>query len=339
MIELEYIKKGKHNENALSFAFFKMRNPYRDFEKYVTHLKNFFKLIERRQYMKNWTIYMFIDNSVIDNGYVKSLINSNNENLSIIKYKCKEFMLDDTYHDGTFGTVVRFMPLFDYDFFGKHKFIMSSDIDVAISHFSERDLIKMKKNNANILWTSYIYYNKPWSIGKRTMTAGGLISMDIKFPKELLDNYLHDLSIGKYDKIIEKFITNKSVEVVRFQYGTDEHFLNTVFINYIMNNKITFIAKKYVTIEALYKSVYYKYDGKIKELAKKLLDHYTKIYYLDDNEKKNNVNMEIEKIDHEFYNIIVNDVKYKKYKSYLERYMFYKKKTQEPCIYVVKKFN
>jgi len=331
-IKLEYIKKGVINENAITMCYFTMKNPYKKLELYSAYLDRQLCMISK-SFLSDWTIYLFIDDSVINETIIKKLITDNNKNLTIIKYECKEFKVDNKYHDGTFGSIVRFMPFFNDGFFSKHKYIFSTDVDTKQLLISERDINKMEKHDIQMLWGSYIYYNKPWA-KKVNILAGCLLLKNINFPKSMIIKYLEKINEGKYNILKDDIKLEKYKNINKFYYGTDEYFLNHFVYKYIKKHNIKYATKTYISIDQLYKSIYYKFGGKIKELADKLIKYYEKIF---EEHKDDDYTVVRPSYENEIINIINTDNQYIKYRKYVKKYIFYQNKTDREHIYLIKK--
>jgi hypothetical protein len=332
-IELEYLKKGDINENAITMCYFTMKFPYKKIELYSEYLDRQLCMISD-SFLSDWTIYLFIDDAVIDEKIIKQLIISkDNKNLSIIRYNCKEFKIDEKYHDGPFGSIIRFMPFFNNGFFAKHKYIFSTDIDTKQLLISKRDINKMEKYDIKMMWGSYIYYNKPWTT-KVNILAGCLLIKDINFPNSMLINFLEKINEGKYNILKDDIKLDKYKNMSKFYYGTDEFFLNHFVYKYIKKHNINYATKIYISIYQIYKSVYYKYEGKIKELADKLIKYYEKNF---EEHKDDDYVVIRSSYENEFINIINADDQYKNYRKYIKKYNFYKDKTDREHIYLIKK--
>ena len=61
----------------------------------------------------NLEIRMFIDNSIYEDSDIMKYLNKFN-NITLILYKCNNFIINNNYHVGLFDTLVRFFPLFNF---------------------------------------------------------------------------------------------------------------------------------------------------------------------------------------------------------------------------------
>ena len=133
---------------------------------------------------------------------------------------------------GTFGTLVRFLPLFeDLDT------VWSSDIDIPDSYL---DAKLLHTTSDFVINTVACYDLKVW--GRKYTILGGRFISKMKFPKALLTRFLTKLSSGNLSSKIEEINTaNKRKKESRIPYGIDELFLNTVIYNYLQthSNNIT----------------------------------------------------------------------------------------------------
>lgn len=335
MIKLEYIKKGNINKNAISCSLFKMKESYRDFSFYMRKLHIFLQN-KNNGFMKDWTIYLFIDDSVISDKYFEEIkkLSNKDKNLTIIKYECEKFKIDNIYHDGTFGSIVRYMPFFINSFFSDHEYLNCSDIDIPNNYFSENDIDKLKRKKYDILLVSYLYYTKKWALEKNPIT-GNFIFRNLRLPKEIFDDFLDNLWNGKYDKIIKTFESTKSVNVKKFQYGTDEYFINFFVYKHIIENRINHLIKIPVTLDSMYKSIFYKYD-EIKSITKQLVEYYEKQYNNVFNEKNANTPKNITDLEEKLFDIIKSNKKYNEYEKYVNKYKKFRNKTKRWIVYLIK---
>jgi len=182
-------------------------------------------------------------------------------------------------HIGTFGTLIRFLPLFeDLDT------VWISDIDVF-----ELD---MPKFSTPIFYNEMVCYERKVYGRKHTIVADKVIS-HCKFPISMLTRFINKLTVE--DVEIDKLnLANKYKPKSKVPYGVDELFLNTSVYDYLKRHKMSITtSKSYLLNSGFYKKAeftesemsfadrYYEYPvasyfGKLKDLYKK------KIYLLVD---------------------------------------------------------
>jgi hypothetical protein len=258
-IELKTIKPLKHSnyDIIISTSLFKMKESYRKFPEYITGFLNWFPKIPRATFVR-----MYIDSSVLGDNDFQKIIDLKATNLEIIQFYCPDFFIEEKnkskdskilkslsksksiilktqdtifpkgYHDGTFGSIIRMIPLFEKPM--GVKYIWVSDTDMPTKVFNYRFIKLMQEKNAKVFYYSKSCYDKPWSEGIHyPVLAGRLImSSKIEFNKGNLTRFLNDILKGKYQDVFDDVKkhyegTFRSFENTKyFPYGFDELFTN-----------------------------------------------------------------------------------------------------------------
>jgi hypothetical protein len=257
-IELKTIKSLSTNikyDILLSCSLFMMKEAYRKFPEYVMSFMNWFPRIPR-----NTCVRMYIDDSVLENKEFQKILDMKSPNLEIVQYYCKEFFDEDSmvikskmkiasksksvisrpidtvfpkgYHDGTFGSIIRLLPLFEKP--ANVKYIWITDTDMPIKVFNYKFIKAMQENNAKVFYYSKSCYDKPWSEGINYPIGAGRIIMSSKVDlnKGNFTRFLNDVAKGKYQTIfdsIKKYYegTFRDFNNIKlFPYGFDELFTN-----------------------------------------------------------------------------------------------------------------
>jgi hypothetical protein len=233
-IELRVLKQGLETPNVISASFFTMKDAYRKFEQYTANLKNFCRLSA----IPGFCTRIYTD----DSGHDVALeVASKYPHVSVIHFNCSEFR-EELGHVGTFGTVVRFLPLFEADL----DLVWVSDIDVPADYLNPQKIKNAEKAEAQVSFQTFpCYENKPYG-RKYTILAGTFISK-LKFPKQLLTRFLNKLVDGKLNDVVERlneanYIKNKPSS--KFPYGTDEIFMNTVIYDSLVRHNIRCLIPK-----------------------------------------------------------------------------------------------
>jgi hypothetical protein len=330
LFDIDYTKK----KNIISVSLFKMyTGGYKNFNKYIIGLFNLVKTIKNNY--KQFIVRLFIDNSIYND--VKLFNKIKKLKVDIIIYSCPNYLLNNKYHYGLFGTLVRFFPMFDFenndanlviiqdsDFIKKkldELFIIINKLDLYNKY---KNYYILKSSNISSIFDDHDVFYK--NILNSYTVAPGFISINriknnvlieyIKSVKNNIFSYFYD----QKNKINNK--TNKFINTHNFVYGVDEYFLNNHLIKYIIDNKL-----KFININSF--------------------DLFTRIYryfkYYDENNKKNSymdnlLNLLLDKLKINYNNLSTLD-KYKiidnlinksetvyklLYKIFL---LFYKKKT------------
>lgn len=228
-IEITVLKQGRVSDKVLSCAFFRMvSGGYREFGKYETNLKKF---LEASRVLTGFEVRIYTDDTAKD--FCVSLAEKY-MHVSVYHYNCELFKEDDG-HTGTFGTIVRFMPLFEKDL----KVVWISDIDVKSTFFDLKIISAMKQNKCDVFIDSLVCYNnKPWAAVNYPIVAHRFVSF-LTFQKQLLTRFLNKLHDGDYADLIkltnEFNLAKKKVTIPndRFPYGMDEAFINGPIYNSI----------------------------------------------------------------------------------------------------------
>jgi len=229
-IRIEVVKDiiVKH-PNVISVSFFTMQEAYRSIERYEKYLKQFLDYSEK---LHNFEVRIYTD----DSGIVyASKVSEGLDNVSIYKFDCPEFK-DGKYHIGTFGTLVRFLPLFE-----DHKIVWISDIDIPTSYL-DFDMHKCQV----YIQTSVCYERKVYG-RKQTIVANKFIIKNLTFSKALLTRFLNKILKGLLKTTINELnLANTRKSPSKVPYGIDEYFLNTAIYDNIRKQSVkVFIKKQY----------------------------------------------------------------------------------------------
>lgn len=232
-IEINILKQGNQFKNVISVSFFTMKNSYRPIEFYKQKLKNF---MIRKKTLKGFETRIYTDNSGKDIALELA-----DEDTTIIQYNC-EFFREEDGHTGTFGTIVRFLPLFEKGL----ETVWISDIDIHPSFLDTKVLSTMKSNKCDIFIDSALCYNrKPWTNVKYPIIAHRFIS-NIIFPKQMFTRFLNNLIDGKMSTLIDEINEYNSPlkqPNSKFPYGMDEAFLNSSIYNSIHRHKLKILFR------------------------------------------------------------------------------------------------
>lgn len=227
---LDFSKSPKEYDILISTSLFMMKESYRNFSKYVYSFLKWFPYIP-----KNTCVRIYVDVSVLDNEDFQKIMDLKSSHLEIVQFHCDEFFDEaNNLHDGTFGSIIRLLPLYEKPY--NVKYVWISDTDMPSKLFSYKPIKEMKNNNAKVFYYSRACYNKPWSKGIRYPIGAGRIIMDTKVElnKSNFTRFLNDVLKGKYSNVL-KDIKKKFTEegnfrtfqnIKYFPYGFDELFTN-----------------------------------------------------------------------------------------------------------------
>jgi len=267
-IQTKVLKQGTVHPRVISCSFFTMKDAYRSFEKYERHLQKF---LHQVRFFKDFEVRVYTD----DTGKDFALNVAKDPNVSVIHFDCPQFREGDG-HIGTFGTFVRFLPLFE-----EHELTWSSDIDIPDNYFS------LENSDKDFRIYTHLCYDRKVYGRKYTISAGRFISRH-QLPRALLTRFLNKVLDGGYNKEIELLNkANKHKPPSPFPYGVDELFLNwpvydwikkrdfqvNILIDYVPAMLINYNAGLTKDEDAIVNQFYKTND---KKLIPKLIDIYRK---------------------------------------------------------------
>lgn len=235
----------KKKKKIVSSSLFRIYGgEYKDFEtRYMSELVHVNRFVS--QDMKGFTHRLFIDNSIYSDKKIMKKLEK--LDIELVLYTCPQFLLHNKYHYGTFGTLVRFFPMFDFPG-NDAEIAWTSDIDhgnydeVRYSRLGRLyDLYKMNVlgkieyiADVDMFRRGKYYYH---IYANRQFSKGNLDSnVLIKFFKDI-DKYEERLSIYRYG--------SKKIDpsAGKFIYGVDEWFLDNNFYLYLVKKKVPWAIK------------------------------------------------------------------------------------------------
>jgi hypothetical protein len=236
-IEITILKQGNRYKNVLSACFFTMADAYRKFDVYKSDLKKF---LQSTKQINGFEIRLYTDDSGKD--FVLDEV-GDFPDVTVLHYDCPPFR-EGKGHTGAFGTIVRFLPLFEKGL----DIVWISDIDLDRSIITLDIVEMMERNGADIFIPSaFCYQRKPWvgDVLKHPIQAGRFISK-IKFSKQLLTNFIQRLIDGKYSELIKSIneYNRQKAPNDMFPYGMDEAFLNSSIYSSIRKHNVKVIVRK-----------------------------------------------------------------------------------------------
>ena len=232
-IEINILKEATPpSKKVLSCSFFKMQGAYRDISIYKSYLEG---LITRKsKILKGFELRVYTDDSGKD--FVLDLA-KDEDHVSVYHYNCPAFKEGDG-HTGTFGTLVRFLPLFEPGL----EIVWITDIDIQAPILSPDTIQTMKRLNRDFYMNTHICYNrKPWNQGiKYPIVAYKIISF-ITLPRQLLTRFITKLTNGEFSDVIDEIngYNDRKTPNKKFPYGMDEYFINNVVHKYIKTHNIS----------------------------------------------------------------------------------------------------
>lgn len=303
ILEKKYIEP-LYKYNVYAVVLFMLDKPYKSTMTYYNGLMNTLKNF-RKTFGEKWFLRIYYDDSIITPKQKNNKLNEeikkywipifekiiNYNFVQLIKYKHNKFMIDNIHHDGLFGTFVRMIPMFDYDFDNNLNIIHVSDVDIL-----SKEVFDIKKKLFDKLEKSEydFHFNtkKCQGLQKRfeplrnnvktdLRPFAGTLTTKIRFPKEWLNKFIDNIynkNNYKLFEIIDNFSklnispNDKKSEVSKLNYGIDEIFTGLLIDKITDNNhKIVFNLQPGLAIPFFViaeKTNGYKKFNKNKKMAK-----------------------------------------------------------------------
>jgi len=239
-IELRVLKQGLQSPRVFSASFFTMKDAYRKFEVYEGNLKHFCRITNHSGFCTR----IYTDDSGQD---IALRVAEKYDHVSVIHFNCELFR-EDVGHVGTFGTIVRFLPLFED---GLER-VWVSDIDIPEVYISPNHLRAMDQAKADLYFRTYLCYDTKVYGRHFTITAGTIISK-IVFPRQILTKFLNKLADGGLNDTIDLLNRDNAIRKKvssKIPYGIDEVFTNTTFYEWLIRHKVRCLVLKDYTSAA-----------------------------------------------------------------------------------------
>jgi hypothetical protein len=338
----------KKNYNIISVVYFNYKDKIRfntdeeitiQFKRYYDGLLDIIKKF-RNIFDNNFLLRIYYDDTVVDkiNQLLEDTNHEFDDYIELFKYDIPLFKKDGQ-HQKTVGTLIRFLPLFDYDLHKVDKCIIL-DIDNKLSMMYKNIFNFFFKNDVKISYRSRLCYfiNKRIKCISKDFYYGiiaSFIYQSISIDKKIMTDFLEDTFITKKNK---KIIDKCGLED-EFSYGIDEIFINSSYIEYFLKNKINIhplIFNHNDITNGLYKFFYIMDTSNYKELSiyKNFVVNFYKIFRLtiifdqeyDKNTVKNTINNYQKTLDFklrkqkynkkELYRFLIHSVKTIKIKDF-----------------------
>lgn len=239
-IKVKILKQGTPSDKVLSFAFFTMKSAYRSFNKYEHQLK---QSIHDSRVLKGFETRIYTDDTGAD---IAISIAEKYSDVSVYHFDCPLFREGEG-HVGTFGTLVRFLPMFEDGL----STVWISDIDVGYhADWFSNSLLKLVSKYDVFAENRICYERRPWNVGRKYPFVAHRMIFNVIFPRRMLTHYINKLADGSYaDEIalINEYNISSSRPKSRndrFPYGMDEYFLNVVLYEYIKRKDMRCLFRK-----------------------------------------------------------------------------------------------
>lgn len=309
------IKKNNLNTNTkykylLSTSFFYLEKSYKSSERYIDGILKIIEFVEQNEF---YILRIYYDKSIFLNHKYNELFNKIkiNKFVELYEYSCIRFIETKPFHIGTFGTLLRFLPLFEKS---HYDIIYILDIDDANYEYIKLYVDSLINSNKKFYFYNLENYGRKY-LGQFNNKFGDAVIANIyvknyRFDIKIFTNFLDWITkSNKLFKQIENLNKNtyafkNSPKDIVSTYGLDEYFLNINLINTLNKKDIGWIKENLYFDYFIEKLINYK-NNEIFDLVRKeyLIDI---INLLDDNivkfkkytcEELKNILVEIVKID------------------------------------------
>ncbi len=236
--DIDYTKK----ENIFCSVFFKMKEHYKNFDKYVNGLSNWVNYMNNIKY--NYKFRIFIDQNVYEDERIMKIIKSC-PRMQPVLFVCAGHVVDK-YHMDLFGTLVRYFPLFDFPNNDSKKVFI---VDIDFANKDEDVVPRMdyvidfsKKYNHPIVTHTFdsalLQHKKEIDKNLYFIISNFMLFPDKKYDRNLILKFIEQApeikDVGAYNK-----------RLTPFGFGVDELFINKYFIQHINESKMGFLSFYY----------------------------------------------------------------------------------------------
>ena len=264
---IKYNEVSKRRRNLISLSIFKIKGPYRTFEKYTNYLNNLLKYLSPIIDQHDFDVRVYFDDSCHKELFK---IIDYFQNIEFYKFNYPPLKIGE-FHDGTFGSLIRIMPMFEiyYDY------VWIDDIDIPPENIDFKYMDFIHHHKIKTIFFSIFCYQRPWI--KNNYNMNFPLITNIKLSKYIFMNFIEDISNRKFQKEVEQIKKYRSDRYVydypvRFPYGMDEYFTNYIIYDNLTKNHDTYLLYE-INIARILKKVYYMninaYD---KEIIKQLIE-------------------------------------------------------------------
>lgn len=239
---------------VISVSLFTCNNAYNKFDMYIEGLRI---LVEKFKTYQHWIKFLVFHDLDLSTPSGKRLLElcDDYRDIHLARFDFPEFKQGD-YHIGMFGTLIRYLPMFLTKF--KYRYLYIIDCDVVGDRVPQFRVYTLKNfiktgDNLHFLTIPSAPLNPRYAgmqINLKTwmrIIGEGMILKGIKFPVEILYNFLHiyicsETYQNQCDIIFTeniKYEYKLKPEHGKFMYGVDE-FMLVFLMQYVEDNNIPF---------------------------------------------------------------------------------------------------
>jgi hypothetical protein len=297
--------------NTVNLVFFRAVPLTKNFQKYVDGLKSW-KILMKKYYPES-QLQVFVDKSIATDPEINKILFD--LDARIFLFECPDYLRDDAFHIGLFGTMIRFYPFFDVN---NHPMKIAHIQEVEPLPESWNLITEMRtaslkkfKYEMGLIYDSHNVFEVPPNYKNQStfddgvlypwILAGRFIAMT-KIPFELWKTYIQDIKNGKkfYNKYVHTQTKTATIkEHGNFSFGVDESFLNDVYLKWLIDNGygVGFILRYKISYPVYYLREKVKKDPRSIKIFNYILqkDHtsihnaleeFDKLFYIHDKTKR-----------------------------------------------------
>lgn len=237
------------NKYLLSTSFFYLEKSYKSSQRYVDGILKIIEFIEQNEY---YVLRIYYDKSIFKNSKYSELFEKikTNNLVELCEYSCSQFIQSKPFHIGTFGTLLRFLPLFEKSHW---EVIYILDIDDANYGYIKLYVESLVASNKKFYFYNLEDYGKKY-LNQFNNKFGDAVIANIyvknhRFDIKIFINFLEWITrSNKLFTMIENLnrnsyaFKNSPKDIVQ-TYGLDEYFLNINLINTLNKKDIGWIKE------------------------------------------------------------------------------------------------
>jgi hypothetical protein len=172
-------------------------------------------------------LYYLKDFNNKKNYYINKL--NDLENSNQIKFNYSPLRIGE-FHDGTFGSLVRLLPIFEeyspQKEVHKYNYVWIDDIDILTKNLNLNDINKKELKGFNTYFLSIFCYYRPWIKSEHNYNMNFPLVTNIKLSMKIMNKFLDDIVNNKFNVVIERILKFRPSDAeVFFSRGECKFFL------------------------------------------------------------------------------------------------------------------
>ena len=227
--------------NIIASALFRT-SPEKNIEQYTVNLLNYSKIKQIKD--QKFVFRLYYDNSILNDEYIKKIYPILNKNCQLVHYDCPLFKNEHGLHDGTFGSLMRFLPFHDFPENDVDKCFIC-DVDDTVSICEKRLIILLEIQNkykVDLVYLFWIFFDLPYVVNDNDRILANFLTRQ-KIPIKFLIHYINVTINELFEKFdqLKKIIDNPHKKYRhKFFYGVDELYLELYVKVFIDKQKIKY---------------------------------------------------------------------------------------------------